>query len=92
MKTQAIYNESHEHILTTLWRAFLTSTLMNRTTEWFSRMLEEQITPQQTLRLIHAQLAFAALVLFGGASPAASVLLFAWFALSVLQCWRGQRA
>ena len=91
MKTQVIYSETRENILHAMWQSFLTSSLMNRTTEWFSQMLEERISPQQTLRLIHAQLAFAALVLFGGASAATSVLLFAWFGLSVLQYWRNQK-
>lgn len=91
MKTQAIYSETQGHSLQGMWQSFLTSTPMTNLTEWFSQMMEEQITPQQTLRLIHAQLAFAALVLFGGASPATSLLLFAWFALSVLQYWRNRK-
>ncbi|MCR4921668.1 MAG: hypothetical protein K5945_08195 [Bacteroidaceae bacterium] len=90
MKTQAIYNETHENILHAMWQSFLTSSLMTRTTEWFGQMLEEHISPQQTLRLIHAQLAFAALILFGGITIATSLLLFAWFGLSVLQYWRNQ--
>ena len=91
MKTQVIYSETRHHSLQGLWQSFLTSAPMTGMTEWFSQMMEEQITPQQVLRLIHAQLAFAALVLFGGASPATSLLLFAWFGLSVLQYCRNRQ-
>ena len=91
MKTQVIYSETQGHSLKSMWQSFLTSTPMTGLTEWFSQMMEERITPQQTLRLIHAQLAFAALVLFGSASPATSLLLFAWFGLSVLQYWRNRQ-
>ena len=88
MKTQVIYSETQGHSLQGMWQSILTSAPMTNLTDWFSQMMEERITPQQTLRLIHAQIAFAALVLFGGASPAMSLVLFAWFALSVLQYWR----
>ena len=88
MKTQVIYSETQGHSLQGMWQSILTSAPMTNLTDWFSQMMEERITPQQTLRLIHAQIAFAALVLFGGASPATSLLLFAWFGLSVLQYWR----
>ena len=90
MKTQVIYRETRGRSLQGMWQSFLTSAPMTGMTEWFSQMMEEQITPQQTLRLVHAQLAFAALVLFGAASPATCLLLVVWFALSVLQYWRNR--
>lgn len=88
MKTQVIYTETRTRSLRTLWNAFLGSQLIISLAAWFSRLAEEEVSPRQALCLVHAQLAFAALVLLGGISPLVAVLLFAWFGLSVWQCAR----
>ena len=54
----------------------------------FGRILEREINVRQMLHLVHAQLAFSALVLLGGISALVAVLLMAWFVLSVIQCVR----
>ena len=92
MKTQVICSEPRTNVLRSLWNTFLASTPVTGLATWFSQMMEEEVSPQQALRLVHAQLAFAALVLAGGASPLVAVLLFAWFALSVWQCAAGCEA
>jgi hypothetical protein len=88
MKTQVITPATRTNGLRTLWNAFLASQVMTTLAAWFSQMMEEEVSPQQALRMVHAQLAFAALVLLGGQGPLVAVLLFAWFALSVWQCVR----
>ncbi len=86
MKTQAIYTESSPRTLCSLWNAFLASRPVVSLAAWFSRLSDQEVTPRQAVCLVHAQVAFAALVLLGGSSPLVAVLLFAWFGLSVWQC------
>ena len=54
----------------------------------FGRILERNINVRQMLHLVHAQLAFSALVLLGGISAMTAILLMSWFVLSVIQCVR----
>ena len=54
----------------------------------FGRILEREINVRQMLHLVHAQLAFSALILLGGISVLVAVLLMVWFVLSVVQCVR----
>ena len=61
---------------------------LEETAQLFGRVLERDINVRQMLHLVHAQLAFSALVLLGGISALVAVLLMAWFVLSVIQCVR----
>ena len=54
----------------------------------FGRILERNINVRQMLHLVHAQLAFSALILLGGISAMTAILLMSWFVLSVIQCVR----
>ena len=61
---------------------------LEETAQLCGRVLERDINVRQMLHLVHAQLAFSALVLLGGISALVAVLLMAWFVLSVIQCVR----
>lgn len=52
----------------------------------YSALLEEKITPQFTLKLIHAQVAVACFLAFCGSSFLIHLLLLAWAGLSVYRC------
>ena len=95
MKTEVIYNEfnggapkcSKALLFKSLIAdSHLVQTVLESMADLFSRILGEHVNVRQSLHLIHAQLAFSALILFGGISPLVAVLLMCWFVLSVIQC------
>ena len=59
---------------------------LKRLSNLYSRLLEETITPQRTLRLLHAQISATLWLLLGGTSLTAATLLTAWTCLSIWQC------
>lgn len=59
---------------------------VRRLADVYSRLLEERVTPRQTLHLVHAQLACFALLLTASAPWAFYVLELAWTALAVKGC------
>ncbi len=54
----------------------------------YSRLLEEDITPRQTLLLLQAQVAFFALAFPLAFSLALRLVFLLWFALSLVHCRR----
>ena len=52
----------------------------------YSKLLEERVSAHRTLKLIHAQIAMGTLLLLGGISIMAALLLSAWTVLAVWQC------
>ena len=44
----------------------------------YSDLLEEEVSTWRTLQLVHAQMAFFSLILFGGASVVGTLLLLCW--------------
>lgn len=88
METNILYTHTQRNNSMSLREAFLSSALMTWLTLWMSRIMERELTPMQCLHLLHAQLAFGALLLLGGTSALVATLLAVWFGLSVLQCAR----
>ena len=64
---------------------------LEETARLFGSLLEREINVRQMLHLVHAQLAFLALILLGGISALVALLLMACFTLSVVQCARAMR-
>ena len=62
------------------------SRLVKSLAKIYSALLEERISAHRTLKLVHAQLAMGALLLLGGISVMAAVLLCAWAVLAIWQC------
>ena len=52
----------------------------------YSKLLEEHVSPRRTLRLVHAQVGLAALLILGGSSVVMAALLTAWTCLAMWQC------
>ena len=95
MKTEVIYNEfgsgAFKGLKTQLFKSLIANSRhvqagLESVADLFSRILGERVNVRQSLHLIHAQLAFSALILFGGISAVVAVLLMCWFVLSVIQC------
>jgi hypothetical protein len=60
--------------------------LLDSVSGLYSRVMEQEITPAETLRILHVQLASSCLLLLGAVSlPVLSVLL-CWTALALWQC------
>ncbi len=88
METNILFTHTQRDNSVSLRDAILGSAFVTWLTLWTSRIMERELTPMQCLHLLHAQLAFGALLLLGGTSAVVAVLLAAWFGLSVLQCAR----
>lgn len=88
MKTEIIYTESRNNAKHSFTEMILNSSAVALLTAFFSYTLERKINARQTLHLLHAHVSFTALLLLGGISALAAVILFVWFAVSVLQCVR----
>jgi len=56
----------------------------------YSELLEERVSPERTLHYVHAQVAIFALILFGGASISATLLLTTWSIYAILCAARQQ--
>ena len=84
MKTEVIYNEFRNGAFGAMAQGLQNS--LEEVADLFSRILGERVNVRQSLHLIHAQLAFCALILFGGLSALVAALLMCWFVLSVIQC------
>ncbi|MEG1580211.1 MAG: hypothetical protein RR386_02995 [Bacteroidaceae bacterium] len=54
----------------------------------YSKVMEQRITPLQTLQLLHAQIACFALILVGSTSWLLSILFLVWAVVAVWQCKR----
>ena len=52
----------------------------------YSNLLSERVSARRTLKLVHAQIAMGTLLLLGGISAMAAILLCAWTVLAVWQC------
>lgn len=63
-----------------------TTSLVVRLSRIYSGLLEEKVSARRTLKLVHAQLAMAALLLVGGVSTVVAILLSIWTVLAVWQC------
>lgn len=88
MKSQVIYPAMQSNVFSALCANIMQSKFMLNLADLFSCILEEKVSTTQTLHLLHAHAAFSLLILFGGTSVLVAALLFAWFALSVIQCRR----
>lgn len=60
--------------------------VVERLSKTYSSLVGEHISPRQTFRLLHAQLALSLLLVFGGISVGVATLLTAWTALAFHQC------
>ncbi len=78
--------------LTSLFHAFVERLTHLRPvvalTSFYSALLEENITPRQTLLLIQAQVAFFALVFPLSFSLALRLVFLLWFVLALVHCRR----
>lgn len=66
----------------------LDNTFVEAFRSFFCVCMECEVTAADTLRLLHAHVACAALFLLGGLSVRMAVLLLVWFVLSVVLCHR----
>lgn len=81
-----VYAEFRVNVLTVLGQKVQNA--LEESARLCGRLMEREISVRQMLHLVHAQLAFSALVLLGGGQPLVAVLLMAWFVVSVIQCVR----
>lgn len=75
-------------VWTSLQARILRSAPLQSLSTFYSRLLEMHVTPLQTFRLLHAQLAFLALVFPCSFSVLVRFLFLGWFVLCVLRCRR----
>jgi len=66
--------------------SLLRSNAVTRMASFFSKISGEKISPLKAIHLLNAQLSFVGVILFGGFSLLAGVLMVCWFGLSVYQC------
>lgn len=59
-------------------------------TTYYSKVLEEEISAKQTLRIVNAQAAFVAFILTMG-SPVAATITLAWLVKAVWNCKKGMK-
>lgn len=70
----------------TLKDKILSSVLLKNISELFSMIVEEKISPLQTLHLLHAMFALIFVVFPVEMSFVLRLLFIGWFALTLLQC------
>lgn len=91
MKTEIIYTKTRSNVIKSFVNTIIQCSVVRYLAMFFSYTLEQKINETQALYLLHAHMSFIALLLFGGISAFVAVLLFVWFAVSVLQCVKALR-
>ncbi len=90
MKSQILIQTSEmstcTNLMSNLKDRILNARVLVKISNLFSCILERNVSSLLTLHLLHSQLAFALLILLGGISVYACLLLLMWFALATWQC------
>ena len=76
----------HESRSFSLLERLETTAWVVRLSRIYSDLLEEKVSARRTLKLVHAQVAAGTLLLLGGLSTMAAILLCVWTLLAVWQC------
>ena len=74
--------------LYTLVQRLYNSRPAKRLATFLTTLLEEPVSPRQSLKLLHAEVAFLSLLLFGGMSISVCAILLAWTLLALWDCRR----
>jgi hypothetical protein len=74
--------------LASVKHAILRSAKLVAVSHFYSRLLEMPVTPSQTLRLLHSQVAFLMMAFPVDFSLLVRTLMVLWFALTLVQCRR----
>lgn len=88
MKTQVVYPAAQANVFANIRSTVLNSKFMISFAALISLMLEEEVSVSKSLHLLHANIAFACVILFAGVSVWMAFVLLAWFALTIVQCKR----